>query len=133
MLALGAASAQALARSRTMLALVLNRSDGSVLVLGTMCMPTISCHAGLSWHTGGNEDDIGTGQALSQARWSWVVALDGAVGVDVGDICGDTGAETDIVQSQVGDTWVQLHQQGERLANTTGSTEDGDLGVLSIV
>jgi hypothetical protein len=41
-----------------------------------------------------------------------------------------TRATADIVQSQLGDTGVQLHQQRERLANATTSTENGDLGGL---
>lgn len=41
-----------------------------------------------------------------------------------------TRATADIVESELGDAGVQLHQKRERLANATGSTEDGDLGGL---
>lgn len=41
-----------------------------------------------------------------------------------------TWGKPDVVKSEVGDTLVELEKERERLANTTGSTEDGDLGVL---
>lgn len=41
-----------------------------------------------------------------------------------------TGATTNIVEGELGDTGIELHQQGQRLANATGGTEDGDLGGL---
>jgi hypothetical protein len=41
-----------------------------------------------------------------------------------------TGSTTDIVESEVRDTGVELEQQGERLANATASAENGDLGGL---
>jgi hypothetical protein len=41
-----------------------------------------------------------------------------------------TGSTADIVESELGNTGVELQQQGERLANTTGGTENGDLGGL---
>lgn len=41
-----------------------------------------------------------------------------------------TGSTTDIVESELRNTGVELQQQGERLANTTGGTENGDLGGL---
>ena len=51
---------------------------------------TISGHAWLSRNTSWDEDDFGTGQALSQTRWSWVVAFDCASSVDMADISSDT-------------------------------------------
>lgn len=41
-----------------------------------------------------------------------------------------TGSAADIVQSKLGDAGVELEQQRQRLANATGSTEDGNLGQL---
>ena len=41
-----------------------------------------------------------------------------------------TGSTADIVQSELSDSGVQLEEQRERLANTTGSAEDSDLGQL---
>ena len=41
-----------------------------------------------------------------------------------------TRSSPDIVQSQLSDARVQLEEKGERLANATSSTEDGDLGQL---
>lgn len=41
-----------------------------------------------------------------------------------------TGSTTDIVEGELRNTGVELQQQRERLTNTTGSTEDGDLGGL---
>lgn len=41
-----------------------------------------------------------------------------------------TGSAADIVQSKLGDAGVELEQQRQRLANASGSTEDGNLGQL---
>jgi hypothetical protein len=41
-----------------------------------------------------------------------------------------TGSATDVVESELSDTGVELEEEGERLADTAGSTEDGDLGEL---
>lgn len=43
---------------------------------------------------------------------------------------GLTGSAADIVQSKLGDAGVELEEERERLANATGSTEDGNLGQL---
>lgn len=41
-----------------------------------------------------------------------------------------TGSQADIVQGQLGDSRVELKQQGQRLANATCSTQHGHLGQL---
>jgi hypothetical protein len=41
-----------------------------------------------------------------------------------------TGREADVVEGELGNPGVELQQQGKRLADTTGGTEDGDLGRL---
>lgn len=41
-----------------------------------------------------------------------------------------TGCHADIVQGKVSDTRVELEQEGERLANATGSTQNSHLGQL---
>lgn len=70
-----------------------------------------------------------------------------ALGVDVANVGSDTcvgvlvslssigcevrtGTAADVVQRELRDTRVELEQQRQGLANATGSTEDGDLGVL---
>lgn len=90
MLALGAASAAALAKSRTMEALVLKRSAKCkfrpIILLRRL---TITGHAGFARDTSGNEDNLGVGERLLEAGGSRVVAGDGAVSVDVGEISSD--------------------------------------------
>jgi len=49
----------------------------------------------------------------------------------VADIGGDTGCATDIVESELSNSGVELEEEGERLTDTTSSTEDSDTGVLS--
>lgn len=44
-----------------------------------------------------------------------------------------TRSATDVVESELSDTGVELEKEGERLADTAGSTEDGDLGELQKV
>lgn len=74
-----------------MLALVLKRSSHvSNASRGLYNARTISSHAGLAGNASGDENDLGTLQALAETRWSWVIALDGRLGVDVADIGGDT-------------------------------------------
>lgn len=41
-----------------------------------------------------------------------------------------TWATSDIVECEFGYTRVELHQQGQRLADTSTGTEDSDLGQL---
>lgn len=41
-----------------------------------------------------------------------------------------TGSATDIVESELSDAGVHLEEKRERLADTTSSTENGDLGKL---
>lgn len=47
-----------------------------------------------------------------------------------GERRGLTRSATDIVQSKLSDASVELEEERERLANATGSTEDGNLGQL---
>ena len=47
------------------------------------------------------------------------------------DVCGNAGRATDIVEAEKSDEGVALEQKRERLANTSASAEDGDLGVAS--
>jgi hypothetical protein len=51
---------------------------------------TITGHARLARNTGRNEDDLSASEGLLQAGGSRVVTGDGAVGVDVAEISGDT-------------------------------------------
>jgi hypothetical protein len=90
----------------------------------------VTGHAGLAGHAGGNEDNLGALEGGGKARGSGLIALDGRLGVDVGDIGGNTRGQADIVEGELSDAGVQLEQQGEGLADTTGSAEDGDLGEL---
>jgi hypothetical protein len=71
-----------------------------------------------------------------------------ALGVDVANVGSDTcsavslrsmvdadsnwrtGGEADVVEGELANTRVELEEERERLANTTGGTEDGDLGGL---
>jgi hypothetical protein len=41
-----------------------------------------------------------------------------------------TGSSTDVVESKLSHTGVELEEERERLANTTGGTENGNLGKL---
>lgn len=44
-------------------------------------------------------------------------------------IGGDTGCTADIVEVELLDVGVELEEEGERLADTSASAEDGDVGV----
>lgn len=50
-------------------------------------------------------------------------------GVDVADVSCDAGSSGDIVEGEVGDERVELHEEGEGLADAAGGSEDGDLAL----
>lgn len=50
-------------------------------------------------------------------------------GVDVADVGGDAGGAGDIVEGELGDERVELHEESEGLADATGRAEDGDLAL----
>lgn len=131
MLALGADSAAALAKSRTIEALVLKRSilkhqlvkySITTTVQEQLIFHTITGHSRLAGDTSWDQDDLRVSESILEARRSRVVASDGAVGVDVAQISSDTRATADIVEGELGHSGVELHQQGERLANASRST-----------
>lgn len=95
MLAFGALSAAALARSRTIEALVLKRSDtvqrqnvtkSSSLRGSGSFVRTVTGHARLARYTSRNENDLRVGQRIAQARSGGIVAGHHAVGVDVAQV-----------------------------------------------
>jgi hypothetical protein len=51
---------------------------------------TVTGHAGLARNTGGDEDDLGALESIAKTRLGRVVASDGAVGVDVAQVSGNT-------------------------------------------
>ena len=53
-----------------------------------------------------------------------------ALGVDVPDIRRDTRCTLDIVERELAHSRVELEEEGQRLANTTAGTENGDFGSL---
>lgn len=89
---------------------------------------TITGHARLPGHTGRDQHNLSARQALSDAIW--FVALDCALGVDVRDIGGDTWCTLDIVEGELADSWIELEQEGERLADSAAGAENSDLGEL---
>jgi hypothetical protein len=44
--------------------------------------------------------------------------------------CRRTGRKADVVERELADSGVELQEQRQRLADTSGGTEDGDLGRL---
>jgi len=53
-----------------------------------------------------------------------------ALSVDMADVGSDTWCHSNIIQCEFGNAGVEFKQEGERLANTAGSAQDSDLGVL---
>lgn len=94
---------------------------------------TVTGHAGLTGNTSRDEDNLRVLEGIVEARVrGGVVASDGAVGVDVTEVSSDTRGTADVVEGELGNTGVELQEEGEGLANSTTSTEDGDLGGLSL-
>jgi len=48
----------------------------------------------------------------------------------VTDISGNAGGATDIEEGELSDARVELEEEGQRLADSTAGTEDGNLGKL---
>jgi hypothetical protein len=110
--------------------------------------PTITGHAWLARNTSGDDHDLSTLQAGSKTFAIWGVSGDlspinmplissaqsvssySALGVDVADICGNTGSALDIVKGELAHARVELKKEGQRLANATAGAEDDDLGKL---
>lgn len=46
------------------------------------------------------------------------------------DISGNAGGTADVEEGELGDTRVELEEEGQRLADSAASTEDGNLGEL---
>ena len=93
MFAFGAASAAALARSRTIEALVLNKSIVHRLNRFHLCDSkylTITSHARFAGDTGRNKDDFGAAEGFSKTGWSWIISLNLALGIDMADISSNT-------------------------------------------
>lgn len=88
----------------------------------------VTGHTGLAGDTSGDEDDLSAGESLLETSRVGLVSLDAGLGVDVGDVSSNTGSATDIVEGEVSDAGVHLEEERERLADTTSSTENGDLG-----
>lgn len=91
----------------------------------------VTGHTGLAGDTGGDDDDVAALESGGEARGAGLVTLDSALGVDVGDIGSNTGSSTDIIESEFGNSRVELQQKRQRLADTTSSTENGDLGEIT--
>ncbi|RUS23269.1 hypothetical protein BC937DRAFT_89578 [Endogone sp. FLAS-F59071] len=49
-------------------------------------------------------------------------------GVDVAQVSGNTRSVNNVIHSKVSDVWVLLEQKGERLADATSGTKNGNLG-----
>jgi len=76
---------------------------------GGVCVEqVVTGHAGLARNTSGDENDLSTSQALLELSITLVVASNSALSVDVADIGGDTGSTPDIVESELGNSWVEL-------------------------
>ena len=69
-------------------ALVVAQAIAIDFIMGILL--TITCHAGLARNTGRDENDLGALERSSEMLGALVVALDGALGVDMADIGGDT-------------------------------------------
>lgn len=54
----------------------------------------VTGHAGLAGDTSGDQDNLGALEGIGEAGGAGLIALDGGLGVDVGDISGDTCGRT---------------------------------------
>jgi len=88
----------------------------------------ITGHTGLSGDTSRDNNDFRTLKGLLETVILRSEASNLGVGVDVAQISSNTGRVDNIVQGEVSDSGVVLEEKGERLANTTSSTENGNLG-----
>ena len=135
-------------------AFVLNRSVPLVRLLifpSRFSKHTIASHSRLSRYTSGDEDDLSADQGFLESGRCRVITSDCALCVDMADISSNTyfvakrsdglvhslyfssertWTSSNIVQGELSDTRVKLHQERQWLTNTTRCAEDGDFGKL---
>lgn len=96
-----------------------------------------SRHTGLSGDTSGDDDNFGASKSLLDAvdtvstsiyTFSFtkdllvlLETLDGRVGVDVGNVSGNTGSTSDVVEGKASNTRVLLEEERHGLTDTTYS------------
>mmetsp|Transcript_31587 Transcript_31587/g.57387 ORF Transcript_31587/g.57387 Transcript_31587/m.57387 type:complete len:212 (+) Transcript_31587:985-1620(+) len=87
----------------------------------------VTGHSGLAGDTSGDDDELSTGKAGSEAV-STGIALNLDGGVDVAEVSSDTFNVEEIVESKLGDVLVALEEERKGLTDTTSGTHNGDLG-----
>lgn len=86
----------------------------------------VTGHAGLTWDTCGDDDDVSSFQGLVEFIGTSMSGYTGSR-VNVGQVSSDTGGVGDIVECQGSDLGVELKQKSERLSDTTTGTQESDL------
>lgn len=103
-----------------------------------------SRHTGLPRDTSGDDDNFGASKSLLDAvdtvstsiyTFSFtkdllvlLETLDGRVGVDVGNVSGNTGSTSDVVEGKASNTRVLLEEERHGLTDTTYSHRNGSRG-----
>jgi len=88
----------------------------------------ITGHTGLSGDTSRDYNNIRSLQSFSPMLFTRIPTHLRS-GVDVANIGGNTGGASDIVEGELRDERVELHEQSERLADPTGGAQNGDLAL----
>mmetsp|Transcript_40301 Transcript_40301/g.114086 ORF Transcript_40301/g.114086 Transcript_40301/m.114086 type:complete len:229 (+) Transcript_40301:591-1277(+) len=88
----------------------------------------ISGHAGLTGNSGGNNNNIAAAESLAQLVIAHESLCDG-LGVDVAHVGSNARGSGHIVQGELTDSWVHLHQEGQGLPDAATGTDDRDLAV----
>lgn len=133
-LTLGAALAMVSTRSLTMPALVLKRSSrvipglrGTPAGMTTTSAPSthaVSSFAPVYAFTWNNQriDEEFTGE-----EWTFQIGTHSDVGVNVGEIGGNSGSSDQIIEGEIGNVGILLEKETKGLTNSSRSTEKGNL------
>ena len=103
-----------------------------------------SRHTGLSGDTSGDDDNFGASKSLLDAvdtvsthiyTYSFtedllvlLKALDGRVGVDVGNVGSNTGSTSNVIEGEASNAGVLLEEERHGLTDTTYSHRNGSRG-----
>ncbi|GER38573.1 RWP-RK domain-containing protein, partial [Striga asiatica] len=100
--------------------------DEALHDVGVDVEEVVARHPRLARDAGRNHDDVGVFQAVGELGSSGEVS-DGGRGVAVAEVSGDAFHVGDVVEVEGGDEREHFREEGQRLADSAGCAENGDV------
>merc|ERR1712079_914357 len=86
-------------------------------------------HARLPWHTGRDHNDLSADKGGFKLVGSHETS-NTSRSLDVGEVGSNTRGGNDVVEGQLGHSWVQLEQHRQRLTNASSSSHDSHADIV---